>query len=65
MYVCPVCGKEYDNEEAVAKCYLKCWRENHSGHHSKSAPKSEDITTPNVKASCKHLPPIFVIISVT
>ena len=48
MYVCPVCGKEYDNEEAVVKCYMRCWRENHSCHTAKSAPKSEDITTREV-----------------
>ena len=45
MYVCPICNKKYDNEEAVAKCYLKCWREKRFAHRSKSAPKSEDITT--------------------
>lgn len=50
MYVCPVCGKEYDNEDAVVKCYMKCWRENNSVHHSKPAPKSEDISTREINA---------------
>lgn len=50
MYICPICGKGYDNEEAVAKCYMKCWRKNNTQHHSKSAPKSEDITTREVSA---------------
>ena len=50
MYVCPICKKEYDSEDAVAKCYMKCWRENNAQHHSKPAPKSEDITTREVSA---------------
>ena len=50
MYVCPICKREYDNEDAVVKCYMKCWRESNTQHHSKSAPKSEDITTREVSA---------------
>lgn len=50
MYVCPICKKEYDNENAVAKCYMKCWRESNTQHQPKSAPKSEDITIREVPA---------------
>lgn len=42
MYVCPICNKEYPTEEAVAKCFLQCWKENNPIHKSKNAPRTED-----------------------
>lgn len=42
MYICPVCNKEYQTEEAVAKCFLQCWKENNPEHKSKNAPRTED-----------------------
>ena len=41
-YICPTCNKKFDEEEEVSKHFLKCWKENHSHHKSKSAPHSED-----------------------
>ena len=43
IYICPVCGKEYDNEESVAKCFLQCWKDNNPHHRSKPAPRSDNV----------------------
>ena len=43
MYICPTCGKQFEKEEALAKHYLACWKEQHPYHKSKPAPRSEDI----------------------
>lgn len=48
MYICPICGKAFKSEEAVAKCMLACWRQANPNHHSKPAPRSEDINTRDV-----------------
>ena len=45
MYICPVCGKQFDNEDALVRHYSKCWKEKNPTHKSKSAPRSEDINT--------------------
>ena len=45
MYICPECGREYDTEEKVSKCFLKCWKDNNPHYQSKSAPRSADINT--------------------
>lgn len=45
MFICPVCGKEYQTDTAVAKCFLKCWRETNPNHKSKEAPHSDDVVT--------------------
>lgn len=45
IYICPTCGKEFDVEEKITSHFLKCWKENNPHHKSKSAPRSEDITT--------------------
>ena len=44
MYICPICNKSFENEEAIAKHSLKCWREKNPYHKSKPAPRSESIT---------------------
>lgn len=43
MYICPTCKKGFNCEEDVQKHFLKCWKELHPHHKSKSAPRSEDI----------------------
>ena len=45
MYLCPICGKEYKSDAAVAKCFLRCWREQNPNYRSKEAPHSDDIVT--------------------
>jgi uncharacterized Zn-finger protein len=45
MYICPTCGKQFENEDALVKHYLKCWKEKNPHIRSKSAPRSEDIET--------------------
>lgn len=44
-YLCPICKKEYKEEEKVAKCFLKCWKDTHGEVKSKNAPRSEDKIT--------------------
>lgn len=45
MYICPICGKGYKTEEAVAKCMLACWRKANPNHKSQPAPRGEDVNT--------------------
>ena len=45
MFVCSTCGKQFDTKEALANHFMKCWKEQHPYHQSKSAPRSEDINT--------------------
>ena len=48
MYVCPVCGKQFEKDDALVSHYGKCWRERNPNHKSKPAPRSEDINTREV-----------------
>ena len=45
MYICPTCNKQFEAEEHLVKHFLKCWKDKNPNHQSKSAPRSEDITT--------------------
>ena len=58
-YICPTCKKEYDTSEQVAKCFLKCWKQENPHHKSKPAPRSENISvsgaTEDVLAFFKNL----------
>ena len=45
MYICPTCNKSFEQEEVLTKHFLRCWKEQHPYHHSKSAPRSEDVNT--------------------
>lgn len=45
MYICPVCAKEFEDEDVMVKHYLFCWKQAHPYHKSKPAPRSEDINT--------------------
>ena len=48
MYICPTCCKEFEKEEVLVKHFLKCWKDKNPNHHSKPAPRSEDINTREV-----------------
>lgn len=48
MFICPTCGKQFEIEDVLTKHFLKCWKEQHPYHQSKSAPRSEDINTREV-----------------
>lgn len=48
MYICPVCSKQFDNEDALVRHYARCWKEKNPTHKSKLAPRSEDINTRKV-----------------
>ncbi len=45
MYICPVCGKQFEKENELVSHYGKCWRERNPNHKSKPAPRSEDVNT--------------------
>lgn len=45
MYICPECKREFNSEDGIRKHFLACWREQHPGHRSNAAPRSEDIIT--------------------
>ena len=45
MYICPTCGKQFENDEVLIKHFLKCWKEKNPNHKSKPAPRSADIDT--------------------
>jgi len=45
IYICPTCSKEFKTKGEVTAHFLKCWKEQNPHHKSKSAPRSEDITT--------------------
>jgi len=44
MYICPICNRQFDEEEKIAKHSLKCWREHNPYHQSTPASRSENIT---------------------
>ena len=43
MYICPICKKAYQSDTIVAKCFMRCWKEQNPNHKSKEAPRSDDI----------------------
>lgn len=45
MYICPTCGKQFENNTTLTRHFLACWKEKHPNHKSKPAPRSEDINT--------------------
>ena len=55
MYICPVCSREFSEENVVVKHYLKCWKEHNPHQKSKSAPRSEDINTREVSDDVANL----------
>ena len=48
MYICPVCGKQFEKDDMLVSHYGKCWREKNPNHKSKPAPRSEDVNTREV-----------------
>lgn len=44
MYICPICNRQFNNPEQIAKHSLSCWKEHNPNHQSTPAPRSEDIT---------------------
>lgn len=48
MYICPICSKEFEEEDRIVKHLLSCWREHNPNHKSKNAPRSEDTETRNI-----------------
>ena len=45
MFVCSICGKQFETEDVLVKHMSKCWREKNPTYKSKPAPRSEDINT--------------------
>ena len=43
MYICPICQKFFEKAEDITKHSLRCWKEHHPNHQSKSVPHSKDI----------------------
>lgn len=43
MYICPICGKGFENKERITKHSLRCWREHNPYHKSKPAPCSGNL----------------------
>jgi len=50
MYVCPVCGAQFKEEQVLVKHYLSCWKKNNPHLQSKPAPRSEDINTREISS---------------
>ena len=48
MYICPVCNKQFKEEDILVKHYLSCWKKENPHLRSKPAPRSEDIHTREV-----------------
>ena len=49
MYICPTCNQSFNTEEILVKHMSKCWREKNPHLRSKSAPRSEDVNTREIK----------------
>ena len=45
MYICPICNKEFEQEEKMVKHLNSCWKEQNPYQQSKPAPQSADIST--------------------
>jgi hypothetical protein len=50
MYICPVCGAQFEEEQVLVKHYLSCWKRNNPHLRSKPAPRSEDINTREISS---------------
>lgn len=48
MYICPVCNRQFKEENILVKHYLSCWKKENPHLRSKPAPRSEDINTREV-----------------
>jgi hypothetical protein len=54
MYICPICSKEFIEEDKLVKHYLACWKSKNPQHKSKNAPRSADVETRNVSDEMKE-----------
>ena len=59
MFYCPVCKRQYKTDEAVAKCFLRCWKEQNPNHKSHEAPHSEDIVVRQINADTERFFAMF------
>lgn len=59
MYICPVCNKQFREENILVKHYLSCWKKENPHLRSKSAPRSEDINTREVNKEVKDFFNLF------
>lgn len=44
MYICPICHKGFEKEEAITRHSLRCWREHNPNHQSTPAPCKGNTT---------------------
>lgn len=50
MWICPTCNRKFEIELEITKHSLGCWKKHNPNHKSKPAPRSENITTREVKS---------------
>ena len=54
MYICPVCGQQFKEEQVLVKHYLSCWKKENPHLRSKPASRSEDIDTREVNEDVEN-----------
>ena len=54
MYICPVCNRQFKEEQILVKHYLSCWKKENPHLRSKPAPRSEDINTREVNEDIEN-----------
>ena len=54
MYICPVCKRQFKEEQVLVKHYLSCWKKENPHLRSKPAPRSEDINTREVNEDIEN-----------
>ena len=54
MYICPVCNRQFKEEQVLVKHYLSCWKKENPHLRSKPAPRSEDINTREVNEDIEN-----------
>lgn len=59
MYICPVCNKQFKEEDILVKHYLSCWKKENPHLRSKPAPRSEDINTREVNKEVENFFNLF------
>ena len=54
MYICPVCNRQFKEEQVLVKHYLSCWKKENPHLRSKPAPRSEDINMREVNEDIEN-----------
>ena len=54
MYICPVCNRQFKEEQILVKHYLSCWKKENPHLRSKPAPRSEDINMREVNEDIEN-----------